>query len=260
MRMARSLLYGYFIMPFIALNLLYTDAVASEIKNGVVRQEGNRVVFSYDLEGSEADSAVSLQLTIRGKKYEVKDLHLEGDIGKVRIGKNKNIYWNVLQDFPKGLSGEYSWELTTMHWKIGELTMLDTKTNLMWVRDGNLADKVMNRDDAMHYIQKLNNDQYDGYTDWRLPSKDELETMVRYGKDAGYGDISDRVLSSFFNGIGFNNVKSGFYWSATIYTDKNRNRSYNWTVSMSHGLVSNYYGIGNNFIWPVRAGLEEQSR
>jgi len=80
---------------------------AAEVKNAISRQVGNRMVFSYDLVGKEKEAEVTLTITIKGRKYPSKDLHLEGDYGKVRPGKGKKIYWNVRWDFPRGLHGHF---------------------------------------------------------------------------------------------------------------------------------------------------------
>ncbi len=93
--------------------LIFTTSMveAAKVINESVRQVGNRVVFEFDIEGTEKETDVTLTLTIDGKKYTEKDLHLEGDYGKVKVGKGKRIYWNVLQDFPRGLHTEFEWEL-----------------------------------------------------------------------------------------------------------------------------------------------------
>lgn len=76
------------------------------VKNERIRQDGNRVVFEYDLDG-DRETEVSVTLTIDAKKYTANDLHLEGDYGKASPGKDKRVYWNVLQDFPRGLQGDF---------------------------------------------------------------------------------------------------------------------------------------------------------
>ena len=89
------------------------DSGAAEVKNAVARQEGNRVIFDYNLVGEpgESDTEVTFSLTVEGKSYSAKDLHLEGDVGKVKISNGKRIYWNVLQDFPRGYRGDLGWEI-----------------------------------------------------------------------------------------------------------------------------------------------------
>jgi hypothetical protein len=102
------LLYALVFLACLAL-----DTGAAEVKNTVARQEGNRVVFEYDLigEAGESDTEVTFSLTVEEKSYNAKDLHVEGDVGKVKVGKGKRIYWNVLQDFPRGYRGDLGWEL-----------------------------------------------------------------------------------------------------------------------------------------------------
>lgn len=101
----------------ILLVLLFFLAVcaahAAELKNEKARQEGNRLVITYDLEGKENEAQVNLILTVDGKTCKASDLHVEGDVGKVRTGRGKRISWNILQDFPRGLRSGVDWELTT---------------------------------------------------------------------------------------------------------------------------------------------------
>ncbi|MGA1863410.1 formylglycine-generating enzyme family protein [Deferribacter thermophilus] len=77
---------------------------AAEVKNLKAYQQGGRAVFEYDLEGDSAEGVdITIEVNINGKTYTQDDLSLEGDIKKVKPGKNKKVYWNVLKDFPKGL-------------------------------------------------------------------------------------------------------------------------------------------------------------
>ena len=91
--------------------LMAFDLHAAEVKNTTFRQVGNRVQFTYDLIGDEADAEVDVTLTIQGKSYKASDLHLEGAFGKVRTGKGNTLWWNVLQDFPRGLNAKVAWRI-----------------------------------------------------------------------------------------------------------------------------------------------------
>ena len=97
---------------------------AAEVKNESARQEGNRMVFQYDLVGTEADATVSITLTVEGKQYNAKDLHLEGALGTVKPGQAKMIYWNVLQDFPRGYRGEIEADISTGGVAIGGMVFV----------------------------------------------------------------------------------------------------------------------------------------
>jgi len=103
--MIKHSLLGILLLVLFPLMLL-----AAEVENIRPQQIGNRILFEYDLTGDE-EAEVTLTITVKGTVYTQDRLHLEGDYGKVRPGRNKKIYWNVLQDFPKGLSTTFDWEL-----------------------------------------------------------------------------------------------------------------------------------------------------
>ncbi len=85
---------------------------AAEVKNIVIQKVENRLLFTYDLEGEESTALVSVYVTVGDKTYPAKSLHLEGDLGKVRPGRNRRVVWSVLSDFPKGVYQEVSVEIS----------------------------------------------------------------------------------------------------------------------------------------------------
>ncbi len=85
---------------------------AAKVQNTIARQTGNQAKFTYDLIGEEKQAQVNITIIVQGKTYKASDLHLEGDFGKVATGNQKTIYWNVLQDFPRGLKSAVTWEIT----------------------------------------------------------------------------------------------------------------------------------------------------
>jgi hypothetical protein len=129
-------------------------------------------------------------------------------------------------------------ELEQQHIGLKE-TIYTNKTNLMWARNGNIAGKQMNWSDAMNWTKNLN---YGGYTDWRLPSKDEFEAFAKKG--------GEKPLD-WYNANGFNNAQAGFYWTSSNYVI---NSSDAWVVSMYNGLVGYYYKANYYYVWPVRDG------
>ena len=84
----------------------------ANVRNEVAKQVGTKVLFEFDVISKEKEAVVSFELTLRGKKYTSGKLSLKGDIGKVQAGKRKKIYWDVLKDFPKGFSGEVTWNIS----------------------------------------------------------------------------------------------------------------------------------------------------
>lgn len=74
----------------------------------------------------------------------------------------------------------------------------DSSTGLMWVKNGNLAEKEMKWNDATRWAKNLN---YGGYSDWRLPTKEELEAFSKRGGSP----------AQWFNANGFNSVQAYYY-------------------------------------------------
>lgn len=224
---------GRSIFASVLLVMLFVcGANAAEVKNTLMRQEGNRAVFEYNIEGKEAEADVTLTLTIGGKIYTQKDLHLEGDIGKVKTGKGKKIYWNVLQDFPKGVHGDIDFELTagggveelkSRKVKIdnGDGTVTDYATGLTWQQrdDG----KQRTWQDAIDYCERLS---LGGHSDWRLPNKDELASLV---------DKNRRNLT--IDTTLFPDTKESYYWSSTTFA---RNTSNAGGVDFDNGYVIDF--------------------
>lgn len=80
----------------------------------------------------------------------------------------------------------------------------DLKTGLMWLRNGNLAGSKMEWRQAESWTKTLN---VAGYGDWRLPTKDELLSLVKNGA---------KKPSAWLNANGFINVQPAEYWTSEI--------------------------------------------
>jgi hypothetical protein len=125
----------------------------------------------------------------------------------------------------------------------------DLLTGLMWPRDadtptiGSCTGGIKTWQDALDYIACLNNHGYAGSSDWRLPNRKELFSLI------------DRSQHSpaLPSGHHFVNVQSGYYWSSTTYRF---NTSRAWVVSMRYGDVGPRDKTGNAYVWPVRGGRE----
>jgi hypothetical protein len=119
------------------------------------------------------------------------------------------------------------------------LPYADPNTGLMWVRNSNIAGKKMTWNDALNWVNNLN---YGGYSDWRLPTKEEL---LSFSKRAGTSP------SVWFNNNGFINVQADFYWSSTT-------NAYDTTgvygLSMYSGSALERYKADLYYTWPVRGG------
>ena len=113
----------------------------------------------------------------------------------------------------------------------------DNLTGLMWPKDGNLAGGKKTWDDAIDYANNLT---LCGHSDWRLPNRKELFSLIDYGNQ-------EPALPS---GRPFANVQSNFYWSSTTYAYTGSA----WIVDLWSGVVNYDYKGYNGYVWPVRAG------
>ncbi|MBF0565588.1 MAG: DUF1566 domain-containing protein [Nitrospirae bacterium] len=123
----------------------------------------------------------------------------------------------------------------------GDGTVTDNLTSLTWTKNANLAGTTWQG--ALDYVASMNTGPGTyGYTDWRLPNKEELFSLV---------DFSNHN-PALPTGNPFINVQSGWYWSSTTNAGGTDNA---WTVGMLNGYVNNdNKSYGGHYVWPVRAG------
>jgi hypothetical protein len=101
-------------LVLLTMILLLTQAAllsAAALKNVTADFADNRVLFKYDLDGSEREAEVSIRVTVLGQNNGSVEQHFEGDLGKVKTGAGKKILWDVLKDYPRGLNAEIDWEI-----------------------------------------------------------------------------------------------------------------------------------------------------
>ena len=91
--------------------------------------------------------------------------------------------------------------------------------------------------DTDDFIGALNNAQFGGYSDWRLPNREELRSIC------DYGEYDPAINADYF----LNTMSSG-YWSSTTYA---RSTSIAWVVMLGDG--SAYYRITKDYYLLVRA-------
>lgn len=125
--------------------------------------------------------------------------------------------------------------------------VLDNLTGLIWARNANMGGS-MSWSNAIAYCETLD---YGGQTDWRLPNRREMLSLIDDGRitpslcnTAGTGKWSENDP--------FTGVQSANYWSSTTYAF---NTDFAWYVRLNNGAV--YYGPLKTdplYVWPVRGG------
>ena len=127
------------------------------------------------------------------------------------------------------------------------LIALDKESKIIWVRDAGATGKPMTWDEANEYIERLNRQRYADYSDWRLPGKDELATLIEFAKARG----KKRSLNELFIKLGFKNVRAEYYWSDTSSADMT---GLAWVLDVYAGEMSTADKNTPCFVWPVRSG------
>ncbi len=170
----------------------------------------------------------------------------------VKTGSGEAVQVALLSDADKSMltleNGEF---MTAAERKINvglvakerdRLIYTDQSTGLQWVRNGNLAGKEMTWQRAMDWTAKLT---YGDYSDWRLPTKDELAAFAKQGGSRP---------AEHFNSNGFSLVQARRYWSATTYMNHFNDYDYVWYVDMIDGNVDYGNEYRSQYLWPVRSG------
>ncbi len=101
----------------------------------------------------------------------------------------------------------------------GDGTITDTATELMWSQDDNGVG--VNWEDALAWVQQMNDQSYQGYNDWRLPHAKELQSLVDYTRSPDTHGTA--AIDSVFNTTAIT-VEDGstdypFFWSGTTHVN-----------------------------------------
>ena len=116
---------------------------------------------------------------------------------------------------------------------------LDNLTGLVWSRDANPAEFPLAWREALDYVERLNNEHYQGFNDWRMPNRRELRSLISY-RTRNPALPEDHP---------FENLFIGWYWTSTSAAI---NPAYAWYVHFEGGRM--FYGKKdqNYLLWPVR--------
>lgn len=131
--------------------------------------------------------------------------------------------------------------MTVLEYERLGLIYTDPQTGLQWLREGNVASREMNWYKAMEWVKTL---RVGGYSDWRLPTKDELSAFIKQGGQSP---------ASYFNASGFRDVQPMFYWSSSPYHNYANGA---WNVDLGGGYVDYSSKIYGFYVWPVRDAKE----
>jgi hypothetical protein len=116
-------------------------------------------------------------------------------------------------------------------------TVTDTATGLMWQQD---EAGVMTWEAALTYCEDLVLPAA-GHDDWRLPNRNELQSIVDYEK------FNPAIDKEKFPDV----VSDAVYWSSTTYAPDSDGA---WTVFLYEGFLLNWDKLNNCYVRAVRGG------
>lgn len=98
-----------------------------------------------------------------------------------------------------------------------ELTLKDNKTGLVWPLNANLAERKFSWSRAFDALDGiLNKDCFAGFHDWRVPTKEDLMTLIELAHSQGYdGNSPEWSITAGLASLGFQNVQDDAYWSSS---------------------------------------------
>ena len=112
----------------------------------------------------------------------------------------------------------------------GEVVVIDSTTGLMWQKEYVTGQTWQQ---ALRYCEDLS---YAGYTDWRLPNKNEAASLLNYNKSPSpYSDFPE--------------MPDNYFWSSSTGV------SYTycaWGMYFNYGYVGSYYKASDNSVRCVR--------
>jgi hypothetical protein len=147
----------------------------------------------------------------------------------------------------------------------GNGTVTDNRTCLIWLQNANCAGVKRNWATAVTDVTQLNTDgtmnsnncgdisnRSSHQTDWRLPTIQELQSLVHYGyfspamsNAAG----TEKWKTGTANDDAFTGVQTRYYWSSTSFAYGN---SRAWYVYLSSGYTGRNGKASTYYVWPVR--------
>jgi hypothetical protein len=159
-----------------------------------------------------------------------------GYVRAVRGGQSGALGYSVIRPFDTMGSGlsDYASTAAGDYTDNGDGTVTDTSTGLTWQKASS-SGKIWEQ--ALAYCEGLS---LGGYTDWRLPTVKELQSLEDYSR-----------LSPAINTMYFPDTVSSFYWASTTYA----NVTYDaWGVDFSYGSGYSPNKNGSYYVRAVRGG------
>ena len=132
-----------------------------------------------------------------------------------------------------------------------EKTAVDQNTGLVWARNANMPGRQLiwrGDDNVYEYMKRVNESNFAGYADWRVPTKEEMALLVEYATSMGYDKAKmDTWPYQKLRQLGFIDVRDYEYWTST-----RKSSTEMWTADLANGTVAPKKEAKPYYLWPVR--------
>jgi len=155
-----------------------------------------------------------------------KPAYIKHDMNGSSLDNNKE-QWACVQDTATGLMWEVKSESDAMRNPDNLYSWFEPETRaIKGKRDGGRC-KGSADCDTHAYIEAMNKQNYCGHNDWRLPTREQMQTLV----DFEGGDANTKIDNQYFP-----RTKPSWYWTSSEHDKKN---DYAWYVLFRNGLALN---------------------
>lgn len=91
----------------------------------------------------------------------------------------------------------------------------DAVKGICWMKDSTEGAKGVDWYNARRYVIGLNDQHFSGYSDWRIPRRDEVESLIDFAR---WNAASN--LAGLLKKLGFNGVEGAIYWTSSAIKDE----------------------------------------
>ncbi len=137
-------------------------------------------------------------------------------------------------------------------------TVTDFKQKLMWKQIDIYQEKKIwiNWDDSQTYLEKFNKEAFAGFSNWRLPTREELKSLYEEGKDVPWKYYWTENVIHIDPIFGYS---SCCFWSSEVYKDQYA-WGFNYIRGRTYPSMRGGPGLSLSTIRPVRSLAENAAQ